>query len=61
MAVGFGVNFGANAIILPAFGFTSLTPGKNFTIGLLYTVISLVRSFVLRRVFTHWKRWEVKS
>ena len=57
--IGFVVNFTANAFILPAYGFASLTPGKNFTIGLLYTVISLVRSFVLRRVFTHWKRWEV--
>lgn len=51
IAVGFGVNFTANIIILPVFGFHSLTVGKNLVIGLLYTVISLVRSYVLRRWF----------
>lgn len=51
IAVGFGVNFTANLIILPMFGFASLSLGKNFAIGLLYTVISLVRSYVLRRWF----------
>jgi len=49
--VGFSINFVANMLILPAFGFTSLTLKSNFVIGLLYTVISLVRSFVLRRWF----------
>jgi hypothetical protein len=43
IAVGFGVNFAANMVILPAFGFAA--------IGLLYTGISLVRSYVLRRWF----------
>lgn len=51
IAVGFAINYAANLIILPLFGFTSLSPGKNFVIGLLYTVISLARSFVLRRWF----------
>ena len=51
IAVGFTINYCANLIILPLFGFASLTPGKNFIIGLLYTVISLVRQFVIRRWF----------
>ena len=51
VAVGFGVNFTANIVILPLFGFSTLTLEKNFVIGLLYTVISLVRSFVIRRWF----------
>lgn len=51
IAVGFGVNFTANLVILPLFGFHTLTLGKNFEIGLLYTVISLVRSYILRRWF----------
>lgn len=51
IAVGFGVNYGANLLILPLFGFHSLTPGKNLIIGMLYTVVSLVRSFILRRAF----------
>lgn len=51
VAVGFGVNYAANMVVLPLFGFTSLTPGTNFVIGLIYTLISLARSFVLRRYF----------
>lgn len=51
IAIGFGVNFTANMLILPLFGFHGLTAGKNFIIGLLYTGISLVRSYVLRRWF----------
>lgn len=51
VAVGFGINFSANLIILPLFGFTSLSVGKNIVIGILYTIISLVRGYVLRRYF----------
>lgn len=51
IAVGFTINYLANLAILPLFGFHSLTAGKNFVIGLLYTVISLMRSYVLRRWF----------
>lgn len=51
IAVGFTINFCANMVILPLFGFHSLTVRNNFIIGLLYTGISLVRSYVLRRWF----------
>ena len=51
IAVGFSINFAANLVILPAFGFTGLTLGNNFIIGVIYTGISLVRSFVIRRWF----------
>ena len=51
IAVGFGVNFTANMVVLPLFGFTSLTLKNNFIIGAIYTVISLLRSYVLRRWF----------
>lgn len=51
IAVGFVINYVANMTILPLFGFDSLTPGKNFVIGLLYTGISLVRQFAIRRWF----------
>lgn len=60
VAVGFGVNFTANILILPLFGFSTLTLEKNFIIGLLYTVISLMRSFVIRRWFNGLK-WGNKS
>ena len=50
-AVGFLVNFSANLLLLPLFGFSTLTIGKNIAIGALYTIISLIRSYVLRRTF----------
>lgn len=49
--IGFTINYIANILILPAFGFHTLTARKNIEIGLLYTAISLARSFVLRRWF----------
>lgn len=55
LVVGFTINYTANMLILPLFGFTSLTAGKNFLIGLVYTVISLVRQYVLRRYFNSLK------
>lgn len=51
VAIGFGINFTANLLILPQFGFTSLTVGINVVIGLIYTVISVARSYVIRRWF----------
>lgn len=47
--IGFWINFFANMLILPLFGFTSLTLGTNFLIGMVYTVISVARSYVIRR------------
>lgn len=52
-AIGFGINFTANLIILPMFGFDSLTVETNLYIGIAYTAISVVRSYVVRRWFNH--------
>jgi hypothetical protein len=38
-------------LILPLFGFTSLTLATNLVIGMIYTVISVARSYVIRRWF----------
>lgn len=51
LAIGFLVNFTANMLVLPAFGFTALTAQTAFHLGLVYTAISLVCQYVLRRVF----------
>ena len=40
----------ANLLIFPLFGF-HISLGANFVMGLIYTAISLVRSYVLRRWF----------
>lgn len=48
--LGFGINFTANLIVLPWFGF-ALTPTDAFGIGLVFTAISLARSYLIRRWF----------
>ena len=48
--VGFGLNYFANLLIFPLFGM-HISHANNFWMGCIYTAISLVRSFVLRRVF----------
>lgn len=48
--IGFAINFCANLLIFPLFGFhISLT--SNFVMGLIYTLISVARSYVIRRFF----------
>jgi len=48
--VGFSINWFANMAILPLFGF-NVTGAQAFGIGLFFTAISLVRSYILRRWF----------
>ena len=50
IVVGFSINWVANMTILPLFGFR-ISGGTAFEIGLIFTAISLVRSYVLRRWF----------
>ena len=50
VAIGFAINMAANAVILPLIGF-HITAGQNLFIGLLYTIISVARSYAVRRWF----------
>lgn len=50
VAIGFAINFVANLLILPLIGF-HISVGQNLFIGVLYTVISVARSYVIRRWF----------
>lgn len=50
IAVGLGVAMVANAIILPALGFP-ITFAQNAAIASFMTVVSIARSFALRRLF----------
>lgn len=52
VAIGFGINFLANWLIFPLFGF-HITLRENLLIGVIYTVISVARSYVIRRWFNH--------
>jgi len=50
VAVGYGVAVLTQILVFPLFGMTpSLT--ENLAIGAIFTVVSLARSFCLRRVF----------
>lgn len=53
VAVGYGVAVGSQIIIFPFFGL-HVPLSDNFIIGIWFTVISLCRSYVLRRIFTRW-------
>lgn len=48
--VGYLVSVGANFVILPAFGY-AVSVADSFAIGLAFTVVSLVRSYIIRRFF----------
>jgi hypothetical protein len=48
--IGFWINFFANLVILPMVGF-HITVSQNFYIGFLYTIVSVARSYVIRRWF----------
>lgn len=51
--IGFGINFVANLLILPMFGF-NITLEDNLYIGILYTIISVARSYAVRRWFNEY-------
>ena len=51
VVVGYLVAVGSQIIIFPFFSI-SIPLSDNFTIGGWFTVISLCRSYVLRRIFT---------
>lgn len=52
-AIGFAVSWAATPAILFAFGY-SAGPGKALGITLVYTALSLVRGWVVRRGFDWW-------
>jgi len=50
VAIGFGINVTANLVVLPLFGF-NVSLGDALGIGLVFTFISIARSYLLRRTF----------
>jgi len=50
IVIGFSINFCANLLILPLFGF-NVTASQAGWIGVFFTFISLARSYVIRRWF----------
>jgi len=52
VAIGYGIAVAAQVVVFPLFGI-HIGLGDDLALGLVFTVISLVRSYVLRRVFEH--------
>ena len=50
IAIGWTINFIANMILLPLFGF-DISVKQNIALGTLYTLISLARHYCIRRWF----------
>ncbi len=50
IGIGFSINFVANSLILPLAN-ASVTPLDNFLIGWIYTAVSMIRQYAIRRWF----------
>lgn len=53
VAIGFGINLMANLTVLPALGY-NVTVTAAFQIGLIFTLISVARGYVVRRWFNNY-------
>jgi uncharacterized protein (DUF2062 family) len=50
VAVGYGLAVITQMLVFPLFGLHT-TMAENLTIGVIFTVVSIARSYVLRRIF----------
>ncbi len=51
VAIGFGLNFTLNLLLLPIMWDAAAPAASAFRLGLVFTVVSVVRSYILRRWF----------
>jgi hypothetical protein len=52
IVAGFGLAFVTQILVFPMFGI-AVSTADNLLIGAVFTVVSLARSFALRRMFNH--------
>ena len=50
IVVGFGINTALNFTVFPIFGW-HISMKQNLALGVIYTIVSIARSYCLRRVF----------
>ena len=53
VAIGYGVAVASQIVIFPLFG-VNISIAENMAIGGFFTVVSIVRSYALRRIFNWW-------
>lgn len=54
-AIGFVISYVTSYVVLPLFGF-DVTHGQNFSITCIFTGISLLRGYFVRRLFNRLQR-----
>lgn len=57
-AIGLVVSTAANFFVIPAVLGVHMTHGQNLALAAIFTVISIVRSYVLRRLFNGRSVWQ---
>lgn len=55
VVLGYGVAVGAQLLVFPLFGVV-IPLSSNLAIGIIFTLVSLVRSYLLRRLFNYLHR-----
>ena len=55
VAVGYGIALATQMLVFPLFGI-HISLQDNIVIGLLFTVVSIARSYALRRLFNRWQQ-----
>lgn len=58
IVIGFSINLVANILILPAVLHVPVNFGELGLIGVFFTIISVVRSYTLRRLFNGRTPWQ---
>ena len=53
VAVGYALAVVTQIVVFPWFGLHP-SPGENMALGAIFTAISLIRGYVLRRLFERW-------
>lgn len=60
VAVGYGIAVLTQAVVFPWFGIR-VPMHDHLAIGALFTVVSIARSYAIRRLFNRWHRNPVKG
>jgi hypothetical protein len=55
VVVGYGVAVVTQMLVFPVFGLHT-TLAQNLKLGGLFTIVSIGRSYALRRIFERWRR-----
>ena len=58
VAVGYGIAVITQLVVFPLFGLTT-TLAENMAMGAIFTVVSIARSYCLRRLFENLRAWQM--